>query len=320
MEPIIEDFVNRGSELNYLWRMAQREVEPRILAVEGLWGIGKTELLSEFIAECREKQIELVHIDFDERDADPGYMYVIFETMIQLGPDGFDHMFDTLRIIRTQSLGDLVRKAAGDFDEAAKEPPESLNNAETRAEQDEERKNSDEHRELAEPGRTGGVNIYGGRNTFRDVAGRDINYFIQVVEKEDPYVQIKVPGWIAKALNICLAQISAERQVLFFFDHWEKADGDTRKWVVRSIFKWAADDALGNSVIVVAGEKGYDLVPRRLQRTVQLGILDDRFVREYLLKKDYDPEKVAAAINTIKGNPMMMKLAVSPNGSPSSDW
>lgn len=291
MKYILHDFVNRTEQLGLMWQMAHKEIEPCILIVEARFGMGKSYLMKEFQAECREEGIELVSLDFEEKYEDPGYIYVVKEIWTQLGQQGFDPLTQVLQETMSRSGQE---QAAGLF------PTRTGVNA----------PDTDKQHESPSAGQSGGVNIYGGTNTFRDVAGRDINYFIQIIQKEDPFVQEKAKLWISDALEKCLVQIAAERKVVFLIDNWQQADPDTRKWLARSLIKWAADGSLCNANIVITGVDVPDVDPRRRIHREILPEFEESAAYTYLTEKCGLPvSDITEIIHVAGGFPLMLYLA-----------
>lgn len=273
MKPIIEDFVNRTDQLTLLWDIVDQKAEPRILVVEAEGGMGKTYLFKEFRAECLEGRLEEVSLDFEERYEDPGYMYVIKETWGKLGPVGFDPLAKAIDKTVAGSLRKNGQEGWQDLQTARQPAAEAV---------------PDLAREPAaaaagSPGQSITLNITGETNTFRDVAGRDIVHFIQVIHREDPYVQIQAQNWITEAFKQCLIQVTAERRIVFFIDHWQKAETATRRWLASNLVKWAADGLLAKACVVIAGLQGVDLEPRRLLKRIPLDEFDDEAIQYYLV-------------------------------------
>ena len=296
-QPIIEDFVNRTDQLALLWDVAGRSVDPRILVFEAEGGMGKTYLLKEFRAECQEEHIEVVSLDFEERYEDPGYMYVIKETWGQLGPAGFDRL--------AQSIEETIAASLKHDGQSGWQAPQA-----------ERQVVPEPVQETAAAGpstgaQSGGVNIYGGTNTFRDVAGRDFIQFIQVIHREDPFVQMQARTRITEAFKQCLEQITAERSIVFFIDHWQKAEMETRRWLDHSLVQWTAGGLLPRACIVVAGLEGVDLEPKRLLKRIPLQELDEGAIRLYLVDICGLPaEEVPNFIRVAGGMPYLLNMAV----------
>ena len=55
--------IDREEELDLLWRVAHGEASSRIALVEASSGMGKSELLREFVARCQ-KDFDIVFVDF----------------------------------------------------------------------------------------------------------------------------------------------------------------------------------------------------------------------------------------------------------------
>jgi hypothetical protein len=308
MEYIVSDFVNRTEQLNLLWQMARQETEPRILIVEAPFGMGKSYLIKEFRAECEEDGIELVCLDFEEKYEDPGYMYIVKEIWSQLGPTGFELLGETLQETGRKSTKERIFEEFQSF-QAGREDGASAPGANGN-EGDQTAGTAGAPPERDAAGQTGGVNIYGGKNTFRDVAGRDIIHLVQILQMDDPYVQEKARVWITDVLERCLLQVAAERRLIFLIDNWQKADGDTRKWLASSLVKWTADARLPKANIMIAGDGVQDVAPRKRIRKIILPELEEQDAHSYLVDKCGLPiEAIADILRVAGGNPLMLVLA-----------
>ena len=309
MKPIIEDFVNRTDQLTFLWEMVHQKVDPRILVFEAEDGMGKTYLLKEFRAECQDQRLEVVSLDFEERYEDPGYMYVIKETWSQLGPVGFDLLAKTIEETVAMSLkkdGQSGWQALQSEQRAAPEIVQETTDQPVAA-------------GTSPGGQRGGVNIYAGTNTLRDVAGRDINHFIQVINLEDPFVQTQARTRITEAFRQCMALIASERNIVFFIDHWQKAETETRRWLDSSVVKWTSAGLLLRACVVIAGREGVELEPRRLLKRIPLPELDEASVQLYLVDIYGLPaEEVPNFIRIAGGMPFLLNMALKRRHLPKS--
>ena len=322
MQAIIQDFVNRNEELDFLWDMARQQVEPRILVVEAEDGMGKTYLLEEFRAECQEESNAVVCLDFAERYEDPGYMYVIKESWSQLGPVGFDLLAQTIQETLERSVRKTAQESWQDFQDQRQVRPEPVMEGNPPGEMGTPASiaagmafSQAVPAGLPAGERSGGVNITGGTNTFRDVAGRDILHFIQVIQQEDPFVQIQARNWISEAFKQCLAQIAAQRSIVFFIDHWQKAEPTTRNWLGQSLVKWTADRLLARACVVIAGLEGVELAPRRLLKRILLPELDEEAVYAYLVDVcKLQAEDVPKFFEIAGGVPLLLSMAVNRRG------
>lgn len=310
MDYILDDFVDRSPQLDFMWQIARQEVESRILIIEGNDGIGKSYLLKEFLAECQEEGIESVRVDFVEKDWDPGYMYIIKEILNQLGTQSFAPLEHMIRETIQQSARDHVQADARDIQ--SKRGTEQSPPVPKPAPIPKESENPPLNASGVTPVRSGGVNITGGQNIFRDVAGRDIITLIQIIQREDPFVQAWASARIAEALKNCLIEITSKRSIVFILDHWQKVDKDTRRWLERSLIKWAADDILPKASIVLAVESSSELNPRKRIKRDILPELDEESVRIYLVKKCGLSDKEVPEIFRVTGGiPLMLTMAVA---------
>lgn len=306
MEPIIEDFVNRSVELTSLWDMALQKAGTRILVVEAGDGMGKTYLLDEFRAECQDKDIEAVSLDFEKRkdeaeyQYDPGYAYVIKETWEQLGYEGFELLSQTIQSAMATELRSYGQAGWQALQSERQSVPETKQERPAPA-------------AAAGPppgGQSGGVNVDGHGHILQDVAGRDLIKFIQVIHQEHPKVQAWARIEVTDAFQKCLAQVTAKRKVVFFIDQWHKTGEATHRWLNNSLVKWTARGLLPQACIVIAGLEGTDLDPRRQLKRIPLPELDEAAIQLYLVDKNgLPPDEVPGFIKFVGGIPLALKMA-----------
>lgn len=308
MEYIVSDFVDRTRHLDLMWQITRQEIEPRILLVEGAFGMGKSYLFKEFRAECQENGLEMVCLDFEDKYEDPGYLFIVKEIWTQIGPIGFDALARILQETTGLSARGRILEEIQKL-QAAKESGASAT-TEAEGQPFQQDKLSSGLQGKTPSGQSGGVNIYGGTNTFQDVAGRDIIHFTQIIQAEDPFVQEKAQLWITEVLKECLVQIAAERRVVFLIDNWQKADTATRRWITRSLIKWAADALLSKVNIIIAGVEITDVDPRRRIKKELLPEFEEAETYAYLVDKcGLQMEEVPEIIHVAGGFPLMLVMA-----------
>jgi hypothetical protein len=278
---IQQDFVDREHHIALMWQMQRREIETRVLAIEGRSGMGKSYLLAEFKAQCQEDGIEVISLDFEQWHEDPGYMHFVKKTWLGLGPGGFDPL--------TQAMRETQERSALDRIPSEFRPPASSAMA-------------------SEQG--GGVDIHDGTNTFGNVAGRDINNFFVSFQREHPLVQEQARMRITSALRECLETLTTQRRVVFLLDHWQKGDTDTRRWIANSLVRWLADHALPKACMVITGIEVPDLDPRRCIQKTKLTELDEQAAHAYLVeKRGLSRETAPQIIQVTGGIPLMLAMA-----------
>jgi hypothetical protein len=286
MTLLTEDFVNREEQLATLRKIIHQEVDQRILLIRGPKGIGKTYLLDEFRAECEAEGIDCARMDFAER-SDQNYMTTVLSVWNQLGPDGFEHLAQTIAGTRALGAWETVptAPAAVRVEHSAANPVPSGR-------------------------RSGGVDFYEAATIHGDVVGRDAYYVTQIIQRDDPWVQQVIQADITAAFRDCLVELTTTRMVAFLLDSWERATTDIRDWLCRNLLKWILDKKLSNALAVVAGTEVPDLGrPMRRSGRLALDRLPDEAVRTYWIEKcNLPPEDVTNIIKYSRGNPMVMAL------------
>ena len=294
MVSIIEDFVNRERYLDILWQALNQNIHKRIILIPGDEGIGKTYLLEEYHAECKQGKIPCVRIDFLE-SANRTYLGIVHAVRMQLGANGFAHLDNTVR----QNL-------APSSQEKLLLPPAALDVAHQ----------VDASRSSGE--RSGGVDFSGPAQIGHDVAGRDIIYLFQIIQREEPQVQEDVQGRITEALRSCLIELASTQSIAFLFDSWELAPTATRDWLSANLFAWALDKELPKGVVIVAGFQ----VPyvSRLQIRVEslmLTYLSEEAVRIYWVeKRGLSPEEVPHITRLTHGKPSAVAMLADLQAEP----
>jgi hypothetical protein len=286
MTLLIEDFVNREEQLATLRKIIRQERDQRILLIRGPKGIGKTYLLDECQAECEAEGTNCARVDFAER-SDQNYMTIVLSVWNQLGPEGFEHLTQTIAETRALGAWETVptAPAAVRVEHSAANPVPSGR-------------------------RSGGVDFYEAATIHGDVVGRDAYYVTQIIQRDDPWVQQVIQADITAAFRDCLVELTTTRMVAFLLDSWERATTDIRDWLCRNLLKWILDKKLSNALAVVAGTEVPDLGrPMRRSGRLALDRLPDEAVRTYWIEKcNLPPEDVTNIIKYSRGNPMVMAL------------
>lgn len=223
----IPDFANREEPLATLWRIVRQETVQRVLLVHGPDLIGKTYLLDEFQQECRAEKIASVLVDFEKRMGQ-SYLTIITSVANQLGWEGFEHLTQVFKQVRTYSAL-----------EASSAPSVA------------DRVSRLDRNAVPAGGRTGGVDFHAPAEIHRDAVGRDVNYVTQIVQYEDPLVQQTIQSDITSALQKCLVALTTMRDVVFLFDHWDRVNPDTGNWICDTLLNWILENQLPRAAAVV---------------------------------------------------------------------
>jgi hypothetical protein len=279
LEYILEDFVDREEALGWMWRVARREVDSRLLVVCGEPGIGKSYLLEEFLGEYQKEAKRWVEIDFQGKIDSPlqgkidnaPYLMVVMEIWKCLGPVGFEKLQSAIDNVLTQAVPAQYRQAQP-VPALLGEPEMEAAGRQGAAEVDQ-----------AMPG--AGLSFYGDTNVYGNIAGRDFYLFLQVVQQDDPYVRRWARDQVDAALKDCLITVTQHEPVVFFFDHWEDADKDMRDWLTNSLLNWAISLDQPKLVVIAACASKEDIDKRRRTKRVPLFELSQEFVKKYLLEK-----------------------------------
>jgi hypothetical protein len=267
---LIEDFVNRETQLDLLWNMVCGKVDQRILLIRGPGGIGKTYLLDECRARCQAEKIACVRIDFDTL-LERGYMTIVQMLWDQLGPLGFERLDQALATASNLSPWQVDRD---------REPP------------------------------SGGVAFDGSTTIHGDVVGGNVYNINQASRHDHPMVQQRMQMLVTSALRECLADLAGTYRLVFLIDSWQDVPTDTRDWLRRHLLTWVADKTLSQAVMVIAGRELPDVPgpPPRI-RELTLPELPEAAVRSYWVERRGLPaEEVPNVIKLSGGLPLTIYL------------
>jgi hypothetical protein len=269
-----------------LWQALRQQSNQRILLVAGVQGVGKTYLLGEYKAECAAEGVVCIQIDFAD-SANHTYLGLIRLVRNEFPSDDFAHLDEIIRQTRNLGRWESVPPAV-------LAPVASLPSL--RPEQ---------------PGaRSGGVDFAAPAEVGRDVAGRDINYIFQIIQRDDPVVQAEVQDRITGAFLECLAAYTTTQPIAFLFDSWELAPTAIRDWINARLLLWILERRLPVSIAVIAGSQLPDFrrTPRRIQQ-LTLQHLSEEEVRIYWVeKRGLPPEDVAQVFRLTRGLPGAVAL------------
>lgn len=309
MTLLIEDFVNREEQLATLWKMIRQEVDQRVLLICGPDGMGKTYLLDEFRAECEAKGINCACIEFVE-GSDQSYMTIVLNVYKQLGPEGFEHLIQTITETRTLGAWETVVTPPV----AARVGYPAANPVQHGTRSD----GNDFAQQAIHGAKVEGDKIVGHVGDVgpgaQVIIGKQIEatqyYVTQIIQRDDPWVQQMIQADITAAFRDCLIELTTTRTVAFLLDSWERATTDTRHWLRDNLLKWTLDKKLPNALAVVAGTEVPDLGrPMRRIRRLTLAGLPDEAVRTYWIEKCGLPlEDVSYVIKLSNREPYLMAL------------
>lgn len=270
----ISDFVNREEALAILWRMVRQETVQRVLLVHGPDLIGKTCLLDEFQQECRADRIASVLVDFEQR-AGESYLTIITSVANQLGWEGFEHLTRVFKQVRAYSA--LEASSTLSAADRARRPDGNAAPAGERA---------------------GGVDFHAPAEIHRDVVGRDVNYVTQIVQYEHPLVQQTIQSDITSAFQKCLVALTTMREVVFLFDHWDRANPDTGNWICDTLLNWILENQLPRASAVVVNPEVPHLhnLFRYIERFRLTYWTDETILRYWVEKRRLPPEALPAKI------------------------
>jgi hypothetical protein len=254
---VYEDFVDRNEEIAFL-HSAIKNLDQRVILLEGQLGSGKTSLLEEFHAEIPAAGFTSVYIDLSQRTFETGYLFVVLEFPNQLGPQYFTKLIQSIRQIRLE----LTTPARERLPEGIEPAPQSQGMA-------------------GESG--GGIDIHGDLHApYANIAGRDIIQIINQLPNLDSTDNFFIMTELTTAFQGCLIQLSSDREVVFLLDHWEECNDQTRQWIQDHLIKWTLRRQLSKAILVIASlEKPGWYRKRRDISPLELGDFSEEAIRSF---------------------------------------
>lgn len=298
MEPIIEDFVNREEPLAALHELARGNTPCRVMLIWGVAGIGKAYLLKEFQAECAAAGIPCAHVALP-RSKDQTYMNLVLSLWEQLQLGDPAELKQHLIAVsgswavmpvpappagrRERAAPVAVAPSAGDG--ATLHPSTTLYNAQIQ-----------------------------GDFVNRDKVYNEIyNYYVEVVQKEDPLERSAVQAEVARLLFDRLAAVNSGYRTMLLFSDWEPQPAAAEARVERledRLIDWVLDGKLPNAAAVITGVQAPSLgrLPQRIAWH-PLKELTDEAVRTYWVNKwGLSPEDIPGVISVTGGLPLAVNL------------
>lgn len=290
---VYTDFVNREQQIAYLHDTA-RALDKRALVVEGRDGIGKTRLLGEFHAECRQTDRASVYVDLGEHVTEPDYWHTLFEFPNQLGVPHFQPLRRAFKEIG-QKLDELRLPAPGHAAETGATAPAGRTDAADQA-ADEGNGGLEVGRDLIAP--------------YANIAGRDIHIVYNLIRNGDP----EDAGWVRRELSMalqeCLLAYIQEKPLVILLDHWDRANDDTRPWIQQTLVKWHLHGTLRRSLLVIAHNNRPDWYePRNDLDVVTVDELPEDAVHRYWTDICKLPGKELPSNLTLFAYPRLLVMA-----------
>lgn len=254
VERRLRSFVDRRSELDEFCRMVDTGDRP-ILAISGDTGIGKSSLLERCVHECALRHVRKVEIDFGSIRYNT-YLAIMRKVRDELGVEHFVPLTDLINYFTKPSYHLQVDVSAGS-------------------------------------------SIHVSQNVGTVEAGAQVNvagvviHDLMIVEPRTD-LSVSEEERVARLTDRFLTDLErllATTPVVFFFDHVDKATGDTRRWLWNELLTPLADGRLAGARFVLcvreapkfeeelAQMRGL-VAPARLQ---PLGLPD---ITEYLARRE----------------------------------
>lgn len=293
-----EDFVNREPQLKALWQVIQGKTPQQIVLIRGESGMGKTRLLSECLAQCRDQSLTCGWIDFAE-PLEQGYLSFILQLWEQIGANGFEAVEQSIQQLSTLGRWETANAAASPMTPTA--PPSATPPSAAMS-----------HQVTATTGTIGdnAQVVIGVGNTV--IRAETIQHVALIINHDDWWMQSHVQTQITAAFQAALTKCTAERKVILFLDSWNQDSPTTelRQWLLRTLFQWVARKLLPNLILILAGHEETTL-QRLAQPPVHLELaeLDAIAIRTYWRDLRQLPvEEVEDIIKYSQGFPLLMVM------------
>ena len=249
-------------------------------------GVGKTYLLHEYRLESAADGVACVRIDFSE-SSNHNYLEIVRAIRNEFHGESFKQLDETVR--QTRALGRwehvLTQPVAPGAPEMVLRPDPSS-------------------------ARSGGIDFSGPTEVDGGVAGRDINYIFQIIQRDDPVVQAEIQDRITEALLECLARLTGTHPLAFLFDSWELAPTTIRDWISSKLLNCILEKKLLISIAVIAGSQLPDFrhMPRRIQHLMMPGLSEEEVRIYWVEKRGLSLEDVPQVFRLTKGLPVAVAL------------
>lgn len=293
-----DDFVNREAQLKALWQVIQGTTPEQIVLIRGESGMGKTRLLGECLAQCRDQSLTCGWIDFAE-PLEQGYLSFILQLWEQIGTTGFEAVEECIQKLSTFGRWETANAAAVPM------TPTGLPNVPP--------PNAAIPQQVTATTGTIGDNAQvaiGVGNTV--IRAETVQHVALIINHDDWWMQSHVQTQLTAAFLAALTKCTAEGKVILFLDSW-KSDSPTtelRQWLVRTLFQWVDRKLLPKLILIVAGHEGMTL-PRLTQPPIHLELaeLDATAIRTYWGDLRHLPEEeVEDIIKYSQGFPLLLVL------------
>lgn len=259
----LQDFVNREHQLEVIWDSIVNPNSFQLILISGASGIGKSYLLQECQELCRKASIPHCSLNFAHSRLQD-YLEVIHSVRRQLDYDKFTALTQTLAEVRSRSEPNhrLMPVPSSHLESVI------------------------DTQSVAQAGRSGGIDFKEVTATARDIVGRDINYVIQIIQQDDPFVRAEIRERITASWKSCLQELTVAQSLVCFIDSWENATVDVSDWIQEAILNAMFDGQLGRLVVVLAGQTIPRLprLPGRIHQ-VTLDALSEDAVQTYWVER-----------------------------------
>jgi hypothetical protein len=256
MKEYVAWFVDREKQTQGFLKMLRGETgDKTIMVIQAPAEMGKTWTVQRMRHECSLQQAPSAHFDF--RDRRPwDYLALVRQARDQMGAPHFNALTQTINASTGVNIQLTTGGGAGGVDLG-----------------------------LA----TQGGQISDSQVEVGDVAGRDIvkdNFFY--VQADSDTTRRAIEARINDAFFTCLAELSQEKPLVFFFDSYEEVTKEADRWIQSQLLARIRDGQLPRTIVILAGRELPEFERsswRHCLVTTGLTAFELSHISEYILEK-----------------------------------
>lgn len=254
MSNIVKLFVNREKQTAGFIKMVENGTPKRVMMIEAGGGLGKSWTVEYMRAECQQRNIPNVEIDFADGTI-YDFLAVLRRARDSFGPSMFNDFTQAINqvtqpTLRVENVGILTSTNTISFGQ---------NN-----------------------------NLAGANVALGDIAGGSIikdNSF--VINADSAVIRQALQDRLTVAFFECLKQLTAQGPVCFFFDTYDKVTLEAENWLLTQLLPRIREGQLINVVVVITGRNvpKLDSVWDSIVARTGLDLFKVEHVTEYLVQR-----------------------------------
>ncbi|MFD3166865.1 hypothetical protein [Herpetosiphon sp. NSE202] len=280
MQSIDKLFVNREKQTAGFIKMLQGQTPKRIMMIEASGGLGKSWTVEFMRAECQRQGIPNAEIDFADS--------IVFDflALLRRARDGFGVAAFNLF---TQAINEVTQPTVRI--ETGVANTNAINNL------------------LGQSNTFSGSNV----NVGEVVAGNVIKDNSFVINADNAVVRQALQDRLSGAFFECLAALTSQGPLCFFFDTYDKVTVEAEAWLMGQLLPQIRDGLIKNVVVVIAGRSVPKLDSQwdHLIARTGLDLLSEPHVKEYLVQRrglSDDPNVIKALFQGSTGQPQLLAM------------